>query len=81
LNSFGDRFGNGPAIPEAIAPRNPSLPVPPPQIRKPLGIFSGEPMPGWPVPPPIWDLPDDRQSRGEDNGDWLMGLLRSVGAY
>jgi hypothetical protein len=32
---------------------------------RPLGIFSGKPMPDWPVPPPIFQARD--QSAPEDN--------------
>jgi hypothetical protein len=45
-DSFADRFGNWTASPEGgITPRDSTLPVPPPQPGRPLGIFTGRPMP------------------------------------
>lgn len=55
--SFADRFSNWTVTPEgAIAPRNPNLPVPPPEPDRPLGIVTGEPMPLWITPPPIFNF-------------------------
>jgi len=42
--SFG---GGGPS-------RNPNLPAPPSEAGRPLGIVSGQPMPDWITPPPIF---------------------------
>jgi hypothetical protein len=49
------------------------------EATRPLGLVSGEPMPDWSVPPPIWGFPNSRPSRDEDRQDWIARLLRSVG--
>jgi hypothetical protein len=38
----------------------------------PIGIFSGKPMPRWPVPPPIFDTRDNSNVAG---GNWLTSAL------
>jgi hypothetical protein len=47
-------------------PGIPSPFVPLSQSGRARGLVTGEPMPQWPVPPPIWDFPDrfgdDRES-------------------
>jgi hypothetical protein len=58
-SSWGDRFGNGTSFPQNIPPRSPNLPMPPPESEGPIGIFSGKPMPRWPIPPPILDTRDN----------------------
>ena len=47
-------FQNGTSSPAGITPRNPNLPLPLAETGRPLGIFSGESMPLWTTPPPIW---------------------------
>lgn len=55
----------------SIVPMNAKKPAPVPQVAsKPLGIFTGEPMPGGPLPPPIWGLPDNSDS----SGNWFTRL-------
>jgi Peptidase family M23 len=50
----GDRFGNWTSSPDgSITPRNPNLPMPPPEPGRPLGIVSGKPMPLWTTPVPL----------------------------
>jgi hypothetical protein len=71
---LGDHFGNWTSSPEGITPRNPNLPVPPPEPGRPLGIFSGKPTPEWPFPPPIWGLPDNSNASGNSDGDWFTSL-------
>ena len=53
-NSLDDRFGNWTSSPAGVTPRNPNLPRPPSEPGRPLGTFSGEPMPLWTTQPPIW---------------------------
>jgi len=77
--SLGDRFGNWTSS-SVSAPDGPYQPAPP-QAERPLGIVSGQPMPDWPFPPPIFALPASRQSRDKNSDDWLMRLLRSVGTH
>ena len=56
-NAFGERFGNWTGSPEGgTTPRNPNLPTPSPEPGRPLGIFTGKPMPLWTVPPPLGGL-------------------------
>ncbi|MBA7464890.1 hypothetical protein ES707_00048 [subsurface metagenome] len=82
VDSFDERFGQWTSSPRASSPRNPNLP-PPAEPKRPLGLFSGKPMPLWITPPPIWgDLENpraavDSQSQDETTEDWLRGLLRS----
>lgn len=80
-DSFDERFGEWMSSPAGTSPRNPNLP-PQPQSGRPLGLVSGEPMPLWVTPPPIWgDLgrsktPIDPDRQKEVIEDWLSGLLR-----
>jgi hypothetical protein len=53
--------------PESIGPRNPNLPMPPPEPGRPLGIFSGKPMPLTPVP--LGGLLNNSKAAG--NNDWF----------
>ena len=71
-SSWGDRFGNGISFPQDIPPRNPNLPMPPPENEGPIGIVSGKPMPRWPIPPPIFDT---RDNSGTAAGNWLTSAL------
>jgi hypothetical protein len=71
-SSWGDRFGNGVSLPQDIPPRNPNLPMPPPENEGPIGIVSGKPMPRWPIPPPIFDT---RDNSGTAAGNWLTSAL------
>jgi hypothetical protein len=52
-NIFDDRFGNWPST-SGMAQ----------QASRPLGLVTGQPMPDWPVAPPIFDLPN--RSSGRD---------------
>jgi hypothetical protein len=71
---FGDRFGNWTSSSEGIPPRNPNLPVPPPESGGPLGIFSGKPMPLWTTPLPLGRLLDNSAASGNDDRNWLTTL-------
>ncbi|MES2192931.1 MAG: hypothetical protein V4517_00825 [Pseudomonadota bacterium] len=55
---LNDRFGNWTFSDEGFTPRNPNLPVPPPEPGRPPGMFRGEPMPYWITPPPNRDMSD-----------------------
>jgi len=72
--SFGDRFGNWTSSPAGIAPRNPNLPVPSPEPGRPLGIFSGKPMPPWRTPLPLGGLLDNSHASGNDDRNWFTTL-------
>ena len=70
-NSFDDRFGNWPSAPDVTQPALPQ------QASRLLGLFSGQPMLDWPVPPPIFVLPD--RPNAPDNDEWfkfIAGLAR-----
>jgi hypothetical protein len=41
------------------------------QADRPLGIFSGKPMPDYPLPPSIWDLSDNSDASGNSAGNWF----------
>jgi hypothetical protein len=57
----------------AVAPQQPAP-------RSPvLGIFSGRPMPNYPVPPPIWGLPDESRANGGDDENWYTRWRRLIG--
>ncbi len=73
-DSFGDRFGNFTSFPDGVIPRTPNLTVPPSDPGRPLGIFSGKPMPRRITSPPIWGLPDNSAASGNDDRDWLTNL-------
>jgi len=78
--AFSDRFGNWTASPDdRIAPRNPNLPMPPPEIGRPLGIVSGQPMPQWITPPPIFGQRECSKAPVDEGREWLMRLIRSLG--
>lgn len=66
--SFDDRFGRWTASPEASAPLGPYQGVPVSPDGRPLGIFTGQPMPDYPFPPPIWGFPDEEVRQGSE--DW-----------
>jgi hypothetical protein len=72
--SFSDRFGNWTSSPDDITRRNPNLPVPPPEPGRPLGIFSGKPMPLWTTPPPLGGLLDNSSAAGNDDRNWFTAL-------
>jgi hypothetical protein len=59
-NPFADRFGNWTSSPAGITPRNPHLPLPPAEPDRPLGIFSGQPMPLWTTPLPLDRISNNR---------------------
>ena len=61
--------------------RNPGQAALPQQAARPLGLVSGEPMPDWPFPPPIFDFPRKSVAASEDSEDRMERLLRSMGIY
>ena len=71
LNAFEDRFGNWPSAPSLTQPALPQ------QGSRPLGLFSGQPMPDWAVPAPIFGLPDRASVRNDSADD--RGLNRPQG--
>ena len=72
--SFVDRFGDWASTPEVSAPRGPYQADPPQQGSRPLGIITGQPMPDWPFPPPIWGIHDEAKLRGIE--DWTGSKRR-----
>lgn len=72
--SFVDRFGDWVSTPEVSAPRGPDQADPPQQGSRPLGIITGQPMPDWPFPPPIWGIHDEAKLRGIE--DWTGSKRR-----
>jgi Peptidase family M23 len=76
-DSFVDRFGNWIASPEGgITPRDSILPAPPPQPGRPLGIFTGRPMPSWITPPPLGGLLNNSNAAGNNDGfNLLAGIV------
>lgn len=50
-----------------ITPRNPNLLVPPPEPGRPLGIFTGKPMPLWTTPLPLAELLSNSNASGDAN--------------
>jgi len=70
-NAFEDRFETWPSTPSVTQPALPQ------QASRPLGLFSGQPMPDWAVPAPIFDLPDRASVRNDSADD--RGLNRPQG--
>lgn len=66
--SLGGRFGNWTSSDGGITPRNPNLPVPPPESGTASGIFAGEPMPYWITPARNGDMSDHSGSSGGSSG-------------
>ena len=60
--------------------RNPNVPAPPPEAGRPLGLVSGQPMPNWITPPPIFGQRDSSKAPVDEGREWLMRMIRSVGA-
>lgn len=54
----------------SVNPLNTNRPVPMPPSGRPLGIFTGKPMPDYPLPASIWGLPDNSDS----SGNWFTRL-------
>jgi hypothetical protein len=67
-STIGDRSGNAAGAPKpdiypqprrissaypGMTPPDPDQPMPPSQPARPLGIFTGKPMPSWTTPPPL----------------------------
>ena len=82
----GPDFSGGlPSLPvrflTRVDPRNPGQAALPQQTARPLGIVSGEPMPDWPFPPPIFDFPRKSVATNENSEDRLERLLRGMGIY
>jgi hypothetical protein len=87
-SAFDDRSADAPGVPNpgtplrrissafpGIVPPDPD-PVPPSQPGRPLGIFTGKPMPSWTVPPPLGGLRNNSGAAGNnDFVDFLTGLL------
>jgi hypothetical protein len=72
--SFNDRFGSWVSSPSAGAPLNPYRVQQPTQATPPLGIVTGEPVPSYPVPPPIWGFPDQLDEPGRET--WSEAKLK-----
>lgn len=66
--SFDDRFRRWTVPPESSAPLGPYQAVRVSPESRPLGLFSGKPMPDYPFPPPIWGFPEDEVWQGRE--DW-----------
>jgi hypothetical protein len=59
-----------------MTPPNPEQPMPLPEAGRPLGIFTGKPMPEWTSPVPLGGLLDNSKASGDS--DWfnfLAGLV------
>jgi hypothetical protein len=68
--SSWSRFRNGISSPLGIPPRNPNLPVPPPETEGPLGIVSGNPMRFFQLP-----IFDTRTNSGASDKWFTASLL------
>jgi hypothetical protein len=88
-SAVGDRSKNTPGVPSpdtypqlrrvssafpGTTPPDPDQPAPP-QSGRPLGIFTGQPMPTWTTPPPLGGLLNNSSASGiGDMVDFLTGL-------
>jgi hypothetical protein len=75
LSSF-IRAPDGSLIPAPLGGPNP--PQTQAQSDRPLGLFSGEPMPGYPMPPPIFDFPDRSTRSGDNMDDWFTRWIKPL---
>jgi len=69
-------FSDGlPSLPVRFLTRvdspNPGQAALPQQAARPLGLVSGQPMPDWPFPPPIFDFPSKSVATNENSEDRL----------
>ena len=71
-----DGFGSWTSSQGRITPRNPNLPMPPPESGPPLGIFSGKPMPPWTTPLPLEQLLNKSNASGD--GNWFARLAGAI---
>lgn len=67
-DAIDDRFGSWTATAAGTTPCNPNQPAPSPEPGRPLGIVTGQPMPLWITPPPIFDF-SDRSAASRSNSD------------
>lgn len=70
-DSFDARFRNWKSSPAGV----PNQPTPSPQVNGLPGIVSGQPMPNYPVPPPIWGPPGDSRTTSDDE-NWYARWRR-----
>ena len=56
-----------------------AVPPSPERSRPPVGIFSGQPMFPFPLPPSIWSRRDDTEARGDDEEERSSRWLRLLG--
>jgi hypothetical protein len=54
----------------------PGIPNQTQQTGRPVGIFTGQPMPNYSVPPPIFGLSARSAASGDDMDDWIKLLIR-----
>jgi hypothetical protein len=64
--TFDDRFANWTDSDGVMAPLAPHRAPPPEEDNGPRGIFSGKPMPNYPIPPSIFGFPEPGASDDED---------------
>ena len=48
------------------------------QTTRRLGLITGQPMPGYPLPPPIFGLPDRSATSGDDTDDWFSRWIKPL---
>jgi hypothetical protein len=72
------RAGGNSALPISlrVEGKQPAPVAPAPQAGRPLGIFTGKPMPSWTTPPPLGGLLND--SNASDNNHWFNFPARLV---
>jgi len=76
-SSASDLFA-GTSLGGGISLRDPSPPAS--QAERSLGIVSGQPMPDWITPPPIFARPDRSRAPVDEGKDLLMRVIRSLGS-
>ena len=64
-----------------LAARNPNLPAALSEPDRPLGIVSGQPMPEWVTPPPIFGPRERSNAPVDESRERLMRMIRSMGSY
>ncbi|WJR76482.1 hypothetical protein [Bradyrhizobium sp. NP1] len=76
FGSYGGRAGSGPSSADAGAPLAPYMTTSLPQPARPLGLFSGQPIPNYPVGPPIFGVDDRSEAFRKDAQDWSDRVVR-----
>lgn len=68
---------SSPVLPPGWSRSPPGAPNKVPQQPGPLGIFTGPPLPDYPVPPAILGLPGRSAASDDDTDDWFARWIKA----